>query len=354
MANTTVATGLQEQQWDNDFFAEYVRASFLNSYMGMTENDPIQVKNQLQTAAGKTINIALVGKLSQAGTTGDNELRHNEEALPNWSDAIVIDQLRHAVIIGKMEEQSTGIDIREAAKMMLKIYFMDALRALLLSRGRCPALDGITPYVDATEAQKDAWVAANSDRIVFGALLSNNSSNDHSASLLNIDNTADKFINTLLSLSKSRLKKAAPGVRPIMTKKGREWFVALAGSYGYRDFKASLSTIQQNANVRGDDNPLFDDGDLIWDGNVIREVPELDDLGGVGAAAIGVGVVLHLGAQALGLAWGQKSKVYIDKTIDYGNQWGVSMGEIRGAKKLFFANVQHGMGTIYHSAVADS
>lgn len=354
MANTTISSALQEKQWDNDFFAEYVRASFLNSYMGMTENDPIQVKNQLETAAGKTITVALVGKLSQAGTTGDNQLRNNEEALPNWGDDIVIDQLRHAVIIGKMEEQATGIDVREAAKMMLKIYFMDALRSLLLSRGQCATLDGITPYADAAEADKDAFVAANSDRIMFGALNSNNSSNDHSSSLANIDNTADKLIYQLVSLSKSRMKKASPGIRPIMTKKGREWLVVLAGSYGYRDMKASLATIQQYANVRGDDNPLFDDGDLLWDGNVIREVPELADLGLYGASAINVSVALHLGAQALGLAWGQKSKVYIDKTIDYGNQWGVSMGEIRGAKLLFFSNVMHGLGKIYHAAVADS
>jgi hypothetical protein len=354
MATTVVATELKEAQWDHEFFAEYVRDSWLNDYMGMSENDPIQVKNDLTLKAGLSLTIPLVGKLTQAGTTGDNLLRGNEEALPNWGDTITIDQLRHAVLVGKMEESATGVDIREAAKTMLKIFFMDALRSLILARARSPHLDGVTTYANATEAEKDAWVAANSDRIVFGAVLSNNSSNDHSASLLNIDNTADKFTATLLSLSKSRLKKASPGIRPIMTKKGREWFVALSGSYGYRDFKASLSTIQQAANVRGEDNPLYSDEDLVWDGNIIREVPELEDIGLVGAGAIGVGVTIHLGAQAIGLGWGQKSKVYIDKTIDYGNQWGVSMSEVRGAKKLMYANVQHGMGTIYHSAVADA
>lgn len=354
MANTTVATGLQEKQWDNDFYAEYIRESFLNTYMGMSVNDPIQVKNQLGTAAGLSITIALVGKLSGPGVDGDDVLMDNEEALPNWDDSIVINQKRHGVRIGKMQEQATGIDIREAAKMMLKIFFMDSLRALLLARMRSPALDGVTTYADATEAQKDAWLAANDDRILFGALLSNNSANDHSASLLNIDNTADKLTASLVSLSKSRLKKASPLVRPIKTKKGREWYTVLCGSYGWRDFKASMATINQNAQVRGDDNPLFDDGDQIYDGNVIREVPELDDIAGVGAGGINVSVAVHLGAQALGLAWGQKTQTVIDKTIDYNNQIGIAMGEIRGAKKLFFADNQHGMGSIYHSSVADA
>ena len=55
-------------------------------------------------------------------------------------------------------------------------------------------------YGTASEAQKDAWLVDNADRVLFGAAKSNNSSNDHSASLANIDNTNDKLTPGAISL----------------------------------------------------------------------------------------------------------------------------------------------------------
>ena len=52
-----------------------------------------------------------------------------------------------------------------------------------------PPLD----YGTATETQKVAWLVDNADRVLFGAAKSNNSSNDHSASLANVDSTDDKL-----------------------------------------------------------------------------------------------------------------------------------------------------------------
>ena len=66
----------------------------------------------------------------------------------------------------------------------------------------------------ATEVQKDAWLVDNADRVLFGAAVGNNSGNDHSASLANIDNTAAKLTTNVISLAKrARSSRRRPSSR---------------------------------------------------------------------------------------------------------------------------------------------
>ena len=83
---------------------------------------------------------------------------------------------------------------------------------------------------------KDAYLAANADRFLFGAAVSNNSGNDHSASLLNIDTSADKLSAAIVTLAKMRALEADPHIRPFKVDdgKGREFFVLIEGSADVR------------------------------------------------------------------------------------------------------------------------
>src|SRR5690606_5852311 len=116
---------------------------------------------------------------------------------------------------------------------VIKDWFMERMRDDILS-----ALGSIngTPYALADENAKDAWLVDNADRVLFGASVSNNSANDHSASLENIDNTSDKFTSSALKLLKRRAKNANPKIRPIKVSGDEEWYVAFAGSNCFRDF----------------------------------------------------------------------------------------------------------------------
>jgi N4-gp56 family major capsid protein len=354
MADTTVASNLQQQQWEDDFYAEYTRDTLFYPYMGTDENSIIQVKEDLMTKAGKTITFQLVTRLQGSGITGDNTLEGNEEALGNYGHNVTVDQLRNAVRRGKMEQKHTNIDILEAARVMLKLWIMDDLRNDIISAMMSPNIDGVTAYASCNEAMKDAWVTANSDRVLFGAVVSNYSTGDHSASLLNVDSTTDVLDYDIIQLAKRRTKKADRHIRPIQIKGGREFFVAFCESYSFRDLKADTESMHTSGAVRGKDNPLFTDPDLMLDGVICREVPEIPVITGVGASSIDVGPNFMCGAQALGVAWAQRSKFAIDKTIDYGNIWGVSISEVRGVEKLSWGSIQHGIHTIYTSGAADS
>lgn len=353
MANTTVNADNIVEQWSKKFYREWVRALQFNSLMGMEPNAPIQVNEELGKEAGEAITLSLVTRLQGNGVTGDNTLRGNEEAIGNYGHKITIDQLRNAVRIGKMEQKRTHIQMMDVARPLLKDWRMNAFRDEVIAVLQSPNVDGTTPYASCSEAQKDAWLAANSDRVLFGAAKSNNSSNDHSASLLSVDSTTDVVTGSTISLAKRMAKTADPHMRPVTVDKKGEWYVWLMGSLAFRDLKSDLKSEHEAAGVRGKDNPIFVDGDLMWDGMIIKEVPEIPVISGVGNGGIDVAPNFLLGAQGVGYAIGEATHA-ISEEQDYKNLRGKGVAETRGIDKLMYNSIQHGVLTYYSAGVADS
>lgn len=356
MADTTVDSTLQAEAWDSKLFKEYQRESQFAPFTGTSENAIIQVKDT-SGRPGASLTIPLVRKLDGAGVTGNTSLDGAEEHLDQYGHQITTTYLRHGVRVSREEEMKTVIDIRDAARMMLKVWMQDKTRSEIIRELQSPVIGGGVSYADATEVQKDAWLAANSDRVLFGALKSNNSSNDHSASLSNVDTTNDTFTSAKASLMKRMAKSPTNGaIRPYRTGTGGEIYIVFAGSMPFRDFKND-STIQQanrDAGVRGKDNPIFVDGALLWDGMVVVEVPEILSIGNVGATSAPVHTVLLCGAQAIGIGYKSRLKTIVDEDKDYKFKPGVAVQECRGIEKLFFNSVQHGMVTGYFAAAADA
>jgi N4-gp56 family major capsid protein len=360
MALTNAATGLTPQQWDDKFFSDYIRENRFKKYMGTDENSIIQLKEDLTKKKGDRITIALVNELTGAGVTGNSTLEGNEEGLDSRSHYVTVAPLRHAVAVTEWDEQKSAIDLRDASKMMLKMWAMTKMKEAILSA--LGSINGVA-YASASEAQKDAWLVDNADRVLFGAAKSNNSSNDHSASLANIDNTSDKLTPGAISLMKRIAQTASPKIRPIRLNEDEEWFVYFAGPRAFRDFSQNSTVVQANreARNRGVDNPLFTGGALVWDGVIVREIPEISVLSGVGAGAIDVEPGYLCGAQALAVAWAQRTKTKTD-VRDYGFINGVAVSEIRGVEKLTFGSgagdtddkKDHGVVTGFFAGVADS
>lgn len=356
MANSTVAAANKVDQWCDKYFKEYVRDSRFKRYMGADMNKPVQMIEDLTKKRGDDVTISLVTRLSGNGITGDNTLDGNEEALGNYGHKLTVDQLRNAVTIGNMEQQKSKIDFLEAARPMLKLWSMEKLRDEIIAALYSANVDGSTAYGSCSEAQKDAWLAANSDRVLFGAVVSNNASNDHSAALANCDTTADILSPTIVSLSKRRALQADPHIRPIRVGEDEEWFVMFVSSLAFRDLKNNSTMVAANREgwTRGKSNPLFSDGDLIWDGVIIREVPEITAISSVGASSADVTPCFLCGAQAVGVAWAERPKAIFKTETDYGNLKGVGISEIRAVDKLMYNSIQHGLHTTYVATAADT
>lgn len=360
MANTVASTGLTPQQWDADFFKEYVRESRFKPYMGTGETNMIQLKDDLTKKRGDSITFALVNNLDGAGVTGTGTLEGNEEAMDSRSFRLYIDKIRNGVRIPEMEEQRSAIDLRDAARSVLKTWIMELTKNNIISA--MGSINGVA-YGTASEGQKDTWLVDNADRVLFGAAKVNAVSGDHSTALATIDNTNDKLTPAAISLMKRIAKTASPRIRPITVKGDEEWFVLFANSLVFRDI-ANNTTMQQanrDALARGTDNPLFTGGDLIWDGVIIKELEDIAVVSGVGAGSIDVAPAYLCGAQNLAIGWGKRttSKTQI---FDYGDKFGTAIEEIRGIAKLTFGTgasdtadlKDHGQVTGWFAAVADA
>lgn len=361
MTLSTVATANVVKQWDSDFFKEYIRNNRFKRYMGSDENAIIQVKEDLTKKKGDQITVSLVAALSGAGVTGNSLLEGQEEALANYGWPVSIDTRRHAVAVTEWEEQKTVIDLRDACKMQLKQWAMEKIRNDILT-AMGAIYDGTTyvAYGSATEAHKDVFLDNNYDRVLFGALRSNTDSTggtvayDFSSSLSTLDTTADKLTKEVISLAKRVAKTADPIVRPVSVNDEEEVYVAFCGSLPFRDLKASLASTHLDSMERGKSNPLYRDGDLLWDGVIIREVPEIASLGLVGdGGTTAVYPVYFCGAQALCHVIGQRWKSSTE-VRDYGFVHGTAIGDMSGTKKAFFNNKQHGMVSVYVASAADA
>ena len=358
MAVTQLATDLQVQKWLRTYFKEYVRTSGLVPYMGKGTNAVIQVKHEL-TSGGKSVNIPLVTRLKAAGVTGVAPLEGNEEALGNFNQRIDIDFLRNAVRITVPDEHYSEISLMEAARDMLTVWAADKLRTDVITA--MGSVNGV-PYASATVAQRNAWTAANSDRILFGNARAN--FNNTHATGLGAVTTGMTLSAAVVSLMKRMAKNADPHIRPtrVNDSQGREYFVMFAGTSAFRDLKLDNAMLLANREARPRDveaNPIFQDGDLIYDGVIIREIPEIPSLGAVGSGSAVLSPIYLCGAQALGVAWGQEPRRVTDE-FDYGHQKGVGTVEARGIEKMRFATgtagafKDHGMVTGYVAAANDA
>lgn len=342
MADTRVATGLTVEQWDEKYFVEYLTENRFANEMGTSESSIIQVKENLMKKPGDRVNFALVNRLTNDAITGTNTLEGNEEDMSSRSFEVAVTKRRNGVRVAEQDEQFSAISLREAARSTLKDWSLKDTENLIIQS--LASFNG-TRYASASEATKDAWLVDNADRVLFGALRSNNSSNDHSASLLNCDTTADKLTAAAVSKMKTIAETVAnPLIRPIRStaSKGRRYYILYAHPYAFNDLKGdtTITQAQREVNIAMENERLFEGGDLLWDGVIIKQIEQAQtewDFGLVGNSSARVVGAYLCGAQAIGAAY---AKRWTSKTqeFDYGDKYGVAIEAIYGIAKMQFGS----------------
>jgi len=358
MTDSTVASGLTVQQWDAKFFKEYLEESRFNSEMGTSSNNIIQLKSDLTKKKGDSITYALVNRLTGAGKIGSDTLEGQEEEMDSRSFKLAVNKIRNAVRVAEIDEQFSAISLRGAAKEVLKDWMMEQTRDDIITA--LGMING-TAYGSVSEANKDIWLVDNADRVLFGDALGNGGYTDHSADLLTVT-AGMTFGAAEAQLMKRIAMTAGPKIRPIRTTNDERWYITYCDSRTFRDFKADTVIQQANRDAwqRGKDNPLFTGGDLVYDGMIFKEIPDIASLGAVGATSAAVSPVYMYGAQAIALGWAKKTTSK-SETFDYGDKVGCAVEEIRGIEKIVFGSgssdvadlKDHGIVTGYFGASAD-
>lgn len=377
MATTEVLSGLDLTKWKKNFIEAYHRDSGFEPYMGNSEMDIIHVVRDLE-ANGYTIRVPLVLDLASDGVENNQRLGGNEEALDQYYFDVNWKFYRNAVETSKFEREKAAVNLLNVKKPLLKAWAAEKIKYQLIDTFH--SING-TKYSAASESAKDAWLAANSDRVLFGNAIGNNAANDHSACLAEIDSTNDKLTSASVRLMKRLARNAYPRIKPFKTgTQGREYYVCFTHPRCFRDLSNDSAILAANRDARPRDveaNPIFQDGDLVYQGIIFREIPELEvarnsssinaetTLDNVGASTIDVGVNFLCGAQAISYVQKQIATPIMKKEDDYGFFDGVGIEMAHGIAKTRWDNgddegglsgvtKDFGMVTAYFSATPDA
>jgi hypothetical protein len=372
MAYSEVTADLELIKWQSDYWTEYVRETGFSPYMGASMNAIIQTRREL-IDGGKDLIISLVGSLKGNGV-GAGLLTGAEERLDTFAFRVRPVWRRNAVVVKKSMVHKSQIDILRANKGSLKIWSSDDMRERIADAFSVVAesdsrydedlgLGRQVPYAEATATQRNNWLTDNSTRALFGITEANLSAGNMATSLGNVDTTNDMWSAGIIDAAKgmARVRDRVTGrrqVRPYRSgEEGREYYVLFVGTRAFNRLRADADIKAFNKDARDRDvntNPVFQSGDLIWNGVIIREIPELPVLTGVGASSADVQPGYLCGAQALTVAWGQDPIATTRKDDDYGFIKGVGTEELRSVDKTFFAasdavgpGTQHGVVSVY-------
>jgi hypothetical protein len=328
---------------------------------------------------GDTVNFPLVMRIKGRGVRGSEVLKGNEADLGIANTKVVVDWIRNGVKLPKSTTFRTALDMWGASKSQLRSWSAELLRDEVLyalnsiivpgavdAQG-LPGTDSQVTYPLASAAQRNTFLAQNSDRIVFGNARANITSGNFATSLGNVTVATGLSSAAHIRLLKAIAKNAgqvAPAasttglttnIRPYKSDMtaGREYFVYFVGSreFGALTLDASILAMNKDARAREgngmDQNPLFQGGDLEFDGVIIREVPEIDNmiLFGAGGGGADVAPGFFCGQSAVAVGYGMRPGIVEDRTEDYNFRPGMAIEELRGIAKTSFGGMQYGIVT---------
>lgn len=327
--------GLREKAWAKQSWSMALKDTTISNFIGSNDESIVHYDDTMKKQAGDQITFSLRLPLTGDGTTGDDVLEGNEEALEYYDFPVKIDQLRHAVRLkGKMSEKRTALKLRNDAKQGLKDWYAEKIES---------------KYFIALNTNP------SSRRIVFPTGVSANSSiaSSHTMSCALISKTKRKAKKRITYVDSDGVTHIVPKLRPIPVN-GKKMYVLILTDEQMRDLRADPVWIaaQSNANVRGDDNPLFSGAEGIWDGVVIF-TNENVEVTATGSAGTRVGHALFLGAQAVCFAVGSDPE-WNEEEFDFKNKVAFEMGQIFGIAKSVYDGEDMGVLHVYSASVEDN
>lgn len=258
-----------------------------------------QILTETQKAAGDQITWGLEMQLSGTGIQGDGILEGNEEELTYYDDAVLINQLRHAVRSkGKMSEQRVPYPVRERAKNRLRDWWTDRFGVSIFNQ-----LCGYTVQSDTRFTGNNTVTAPDSTHHIWGGDATSDATIDaaDTISLRDIDRLVEKA------------KTITPTVRPIMMN-GRKKYVLFIHPYQEFNLRQSAASAGswfdiQKAALQGGDktgNPLYRDALGEYRDVILRVDTRVTQ--GVSATTTAISTVrraVFCGAQSFCIAFGQ-------------------------------------------------
>ena len=304
------ASGLQVSRWAKELQSEVSKGVYFSKFMGEGPGNAIHVK-QMEEGKGKDVTFGLVNQLTGSAITGDSSLEGNEQSLSTFSNTVSTNQKRLAVRdTGKFANSKVLYDFRSTSLDLLKTQYAELIDADIFSA--LSATSGTHAYY---RADASASVYATSDP---------------KAALADADSITLADISALKTLAQIG-GSANYRMRPIRVDGNDYYVLVLHPEVAYDLFELDeFQQIQREAQVRGDDNPLFSGALGIYNGVVIHSHEGVNVAADGGSSSnVAFARNLFMGAQAACFAE-SSDMMWVEKTFDYGNQLGISASKIYG------------------------
>lgn len=362
MAVTSYGTNdpLAVKLWSKLLSVEVLKNTWASKFMGPTSSSIIHVKDELNKSAGDKITYGLRMQLQGNGIIGDGTLEGNEESLTTYSDAVIINQLRHAVrSAGRMTQQRIPFNIRDEALSGLRDWWTDRIDWSLFNQvcGNPNTQEPSGPVAgsDTRWTGLQATITPDTNHI--------KSANTASAGDENIG-SGNTFVLSMFDRAVEAARTLTPAIRPVKVG-GRDFYCSFMHPYQVTDLRTNTNTGQwldiQKAVLTGgeiDDNPIFDGSLGMYNGVLIHSDYRVTN-GANSSTSAGITTVrraVFAGAQAAVMAFGRDNGperfTWVEELFDYENELGVSAGLIFGMKKAVFNSADFATIVLSSYAVA--
>jgi len=313
------ASGLQVSRWAKELQSEVSKGVYFSKFMGEGPGNAIHVK-QIEDGKGKDVTFGLVTQLTGSAITGDSSLEGNEQSLSTYSNTVSTNQKRLAVRdTGKFANSKVLYDFRSTSLDLLKTQYSELIDADIFSA------------LSATSGTHAYYYSASSSAYA--------SSDPKAQTLTNISLADISAMKTLAQIGGS----ANYRMRPIRVDGNDYYVLVLHPEVAYDLFELDeFQQMQREAQVRGEDNPLFKGALGIYNGVVIHAHEGVNTFDNGGGAAVKGSRNLFMGAQAACFAE-SSDMMWVEKTFDYGNQLGISAAKIYGVEISDYNSKDYGV-----------
>jgi hypothetical protein len=362
MALSSIQTNNKLIVFKREILREFVRQNMFSPYMGNGLTNIIRVLNDLK-AGGEQVNVPLTSAL-RATAIANGTLVGAEEAIDNYGFRMWIDWARNAVKTNRQEIHRDSAAIYDIARPLLSDWGKELIKNeicdafLSIPSITAPAnlgtangqrvngftWDNTTTSGASGSSNRDQWTSDNADRILFGNTIGNAVSNVWATAAALVDNTSGKLTGASLKLMKRRAMNAVPRIRPYQTNDGYDFWIAFCDPNAFRDLSNDQTIVNSHLYARPregryKENPLFNDGDILYDGVIVRQVPELliripTLFKTAGAGGIQINAVHLCGQSAMCQFYGQLPRPTRLEQTDYDFNRGVGIEMAYGLGKV--------------------
>jgi len=341
MAETIFLTNdaLTRKKWARDLFKILLPATEINSLVGRSAEDIIQLRTELGKGEGDQIKFGIRLALAGAGRVGREKVEGNEEELRFKDFNCTIEELNHAVNTGgRMEAQRMPYDLMVEAKDGLQYWWADKISACAFAHlcgDTTFQINGVTFAQDPTDPDTDHWMRVN-DAASDAAITS--------AEVIDLS-----FLDRMKQKASLPTGANCVKVRPLNIK-GKQYFRVILHDYVFDRLRQNTNVGQWGDLLRSANKLAMENVEIEYNGMLISKSERITQsvVNGTDSNA-GTFRNILVGAQAAVMAWGgageSKSTTmsFVPYTSDAKRFMNVRGGGIFGIKKVAFQSKDYGV-----------